>query len=159
MPASDDITRRTRAVRAIIRVGTNASYQEVANSTERAILTAAYGSLRSTGTSDWRHDALVDGERNVAALFGDLYLELSSGFGYRLRPGFMIGQFSTGAAALVEGVAMREGVSDDLVGIQRPTGDDGELEDWTLYGIAFEGLFLTFFEPTGPDVFADLSRY
>ena len=50
---------------------------------------------------------------------------------------------------------MREGLSDELDGISRPSGPEGENEEWTLLGIAFDGMFRAFFEPDDPaDPFA-----
>lgn len=157
---SDDIERRTHAVRSLIRVGAEASYEAVAASTERSILTAAYGSLRSTGASDWRLAALRIGESQLADLFGQLYKTLSAMVGYELRPEFTIEQFATAAAGCVEGIAMRHGVSEVLDGVTRPSGLGGVDEDWSLYGVAFEGMFAVFFRTVDPsDPFADLTAH
>ena len=161
--ASDDIAERTRAVRALIRAGMNATYYEVAESVDRSVLTASYGSLRSLRSSspnDWRYNELVTGERGLAVLFADLYLGLSTMFKQRLRPEFSIPQFCTAVASLVEGTAMRHGVSDHLEGIKRPTGTDDAMETWTLCAVGFEGMYMLFFEPEDPDdPYADLRRY
>lgn len=161
--ASGDVRAHTRVMRALIRAGINASYYEVAGSVERSVLTASYGSLRSLRTdapSDWRYQKLVEGERELAGLFGDLYLGLSTLFRYRLRPEYTILQFSTAVASLIEGTAMRHDVSDHLQGVKRPTGPDGELETWTVCAVAFEGLYTAFFTPEDSrEPFADLTRY
>lgn len=156
---SDDVAVRTNAVRALMRVGSAVSYAEVANSTERSILTASYGALRSSGVSDWRHDELVKGEQTLATLFGELYTNLSATLGYRLKPGMSLLHFSTAIASLVEGIAMRHGVSEHLDSVERPTGPNGEIEEWTLFAIAFEGIYTMFFEPIDDEPFSDLSRY
>lgn len=157
---SDDISRRTHAVRSLIRVGAAASYEAVSGSTERSILTAAYGSLRSTGAADWRLTALRIGESQLAGLFGQLYTTLSALVGYELRPEFTMEQFATAAAGCVEGIAMRHGVSDVLEGMTRPTGPGGADETWSLYGVAFEGMFAVFFRPVDPaEPFADLANH
>ena len=144
---SGDPDRRAHAVRSLIRVGGAASYHEVVVSVERSILISSYGALRSSATSDWRHEALARGEEVLASLFGDLYAALSEIVGYRLRPGMKMEHFSTAIAAMLEGLAMRHGVSPHLTGIERSTGLGGEVEEWTLFGIGFEGLYLVFFEP------------
>lgn len=160
---SEDVRLRTQAMRALIRVGINASYYNIAGSVGRSVLTASYGSLRSlrsSAPSDWRHGALIQGEQELAQLFADLYLGLSTLFQYRLRPEFSIYQFSTAVASLLEGTAMRHGVSDYVDGIERPTGPGEELEAWTLCATAFEGMYIVFFEPEDPDdPFADLVHY
>ena len=159
---SEDIAERTRVVRALIRAGCGASYHAVAASTERAILIAAYGALSSQADAapEWQQQALLQGEREIARLFSDLYSGLSAMIGYELRPAYTIDQFSTAAAATVEGIAMRAPVSEETDGIMRPTGPDGVLEEWTLFAVAFEGLYRQFFQPVSPDEpFADLVNH
>lgn len=161
--ASGDVRDRTAAVRALIRAGMNATYYEVAESVDRSVLTASYGSvrsLRSSSPDDWRHGELIAGEQELATLFADLYLGLSALFKQRLRPEFSILHFSTAVASLVEGTAMRHGISEHLEAVKRPTGIDGAIEGWTLCAVAFEGLYMLFFEPEdSDDPFADLRRY
>lgn len=57
--------------------------------------------------------------------------------------------FATAVAGLVEGFTIRERTTPELVpdAVQRPTGPDGELRDWTLYGCAVEALFTAFTRP------------
>lgn len=159
---SADIADRTRAVRALIRVGCAASYHAVATSRERAILTAAYGALSSQAQDapEWQRSALTEGEREIAKLFAELYTGLSQLLGFNLRPEYTIAQFSTAAASLVEGISMRATVSDETEGIMRPTGIDGAIEEWTLFAVSFEGLYRQFFQPASLDEpFADLVNH
>lgn len=159
--ASTDIALRTHAMRSLMRVGGAASYHNVVASRERAILVAAYGAERSQPTTDsWKAAALTEGERGVQMMLNDTYSSLSKLFGYRLKPQYEMEQFSTAAASLVEGIAMRHGFNDNLDHIVRPTGPGGADEDWTLYAVGFEGLFLTFFEIISPEApIADLANY
>lgn len=152
---------RTWALRSIIRVGANYSYQNVIDSPERSILTAMYGALRSsTGGSDWRHDALTEGERSLNTVFSNLYGGLAALFHHRLRRPYTMDQFTAAGASLLEGMAMRHGFNDELVMIDRPTGPDGSAEQWTLYAIAFEAMFMGMFEPEDlANPFADLHTY
>ena len=67
--------------------------------------------------------------------------------GYRLRPGLTLRQFTIAAAALAEGCVLRDRVdAAHMNGIKRPTGPDGEEEEWTLFGLALEALAAQFFE-------------
>jgi hypothetical protein len=51
-------------------------------------------------------------------------------------------------AALTEGCVLRNRVdSMQMSGIMRPTGPGGELQEWTLFGLALEALAEKFFEP------------
>ena len=52
---------------------------------------------------------------------------------------------STGA--LIEGCVLRQVGAEDLPLIQRPTGPDGALQEWTLFAVGLEALALQFFEP------------
>lgn len=157
---SDDVHLRTAALRGVIRVGANASYRQVIESPERSILTAIYGALQSSPQSDWRRDALVEGEVELTAMFTELYTQLADLFGYRPKSPFTMAQFTAAGASLLEGIAMRNGVNELVTMIERPTGPDGSLQQWSLFAIAFEALFVGMCEPQNPaDPVADLLRY
>ncbi len=153
--------QRTLAMRSIIRVGANTSYEGVIDSPERAILTAMYGAVRSsTEPPDWRHEALTEGEQNLNAMFSALYRGLAELFHYRVKPPFTMDQFTAAGASLIEGLAMRHEFNPELATTQRPTGPAGQDESWTLFAIAFEAMFVGMCEPDNPDApFADLLRY
>lgn len=159
--ASGTASERTRAMRSVIRVGSNTSYQAVVDSAERSILTALYGALRSSpAPADWRHQAIVEGERGLAAMFTDFYNGLVSLFEYRVKAPFTMDQFHAAAASLVEGMAMREGFNDELTMIERATASDGANQEWSLFAVSFEALFIGMFEPDNPiEPFADLTSY
>jgi AcrR family transcriptional regulator len=159
--ATGSPAERTAALRAIIRVGTNTSYQNVIEAPERALLTAVYGSLRSSPASpDWRHEALSQGELSLNTMFCELYAALTALFGYQVREPLTIEQFAAAGVSLVEGIAMRHGFNDEVTMIDRPTGPDGAIEEWSLFAVAFEALFIGFCEPMDPTTpFADLTRY
>jgi hypothetical protein len=67
--------------------------------------------------------------------------------GYRVRDGLTVNQFTIAAAALAEGCALRNRVdSSRMKNIKRPTGPDGEEQEWTLFGLALDALAEQFFE-------------
>jgi hypothetical protein len=67
--------------------------------------------------------------------------------GYRVRPGLTIRQFTISAEALTEGILLRERVNaHHFEGILRPTGADGQEQEWTLLGVAVDALAEVFFE-------------
>lgn len=152
LPEPDDAAGRARLHRALIRASSAASYHNVAGLRERAILIAAYGATSSLdpGTEAWQHEALVAGEHGLSSQFGQLYAESLAMFGLRLRPGVTIEHFAIALASLLEGLVMRARFRDDLDGIVLPTGPDGDDEQWTLFGIASEGIVQAFCEPV-PD--------
>jgi len=67
--------------------------------------------------------------------------------GYRVRAGLTVRQFTIAVAALAEGCVLRDRVdSVNMNGIVRPTGPNGEDQEWTLFGLALEALSHEFFE-------------
>ena len=85
--------------------------------------------------------------------------------GYRIRDGLTVNHFTIAVAALAEGCALRNRVdATRMRGIMRPTGPNGEEQEWTLFGLALDALAEQFFEvdpdwvppptegPTVPDV-------
>ena len=86
------------------------------------------------------YDAFTDQAAAVYAAMAEL-------LGLRLREEFTIHQFAMAADALGQGCGLRDRVDrSKMEGIPRATGADGETQEWTLFGIAFEGLVLQFFE-------------
>ena len=160
--ASEDVAERTRAVRALIRVGCGTSFAATVASRDRSILIAAYGATLSQGSDDvaWQRDALARGELTLATLLSEFYGEMSVEIGYRLRAGFDMPFFATMVAALLEGLAMRTGVSSHVQDRSPGVLVDPEDHCWTAFALGFEALFVRFFEPIDPEnPFADLSRY
>jgi hypothetical protein len=152
---------RTAAMRSVIRLGANTSYLGVIDNPERAILTAVYGSVRSSpNPPDWRHKALTDGELGLTAMFKDFYLGLTVLFDYRVKDPFTMDQFTVAGASLLEGIAMRHEFNDQVKSMSQRQNLDGEPEDWTLFAVAFEALIIGMCEPANPDdPFADLANY
>lgn len=76
-----------------------------------------------------------------------IYTALLDFIGFRSRDGLSVRQFAVAAAALTEGCVLRERVDPTpMNGIVRPSGRDGEDQDWTLFGIALHALTEQFFE-------------
>jgi AcrR family transcriptional regulator len=152
---------RTNALRSIIRVGANTSFAHVVESTERSLLTAVCGSLRSSpAPPDWRHVALREGEHNITELFSNLYGRLAEVFDYGMRAPFTMNQLSAAGASLVEGISMRHGFNQHVAMIDRPTGPGDTIEEWSLFAVSFESLFRGMCQPRNTESpFANLDRY
>jgi len=76
-----------------------------------------------------------------------IYTSLLEFIGYRIRHGLTVRQFAIAVAALTEGCVLRDRVDPaELNGIVRPTGREGEDQEWTLFGLALHGLADQFFE-------------
>ena len=155
------VQQRTTLLRSLIRIGANTSFLDLIGSPERSLLTAVYGSLQSSPEPpDWRHEALRQGEANLTRMFSELYTGFSDLFDYQVRAPFTMEQLVAIGASLVEGLAMRHGFNDQIVMVDRATGPDGAIEQWSLFAIAFENLFVTMCEPRDArNPFADLAQY
>jgi hypothetical protein len=67
--------------------------------------------------------------------------------GFRARDGLTVNHFTIAVAALAEGCALRNRVdATRMKGIMRPTGPNGEEQEWTLFGLALDALAEQFFE-------------
>ncbi len=92
-------------------------------------------------------EALVTGYDKVTELWEDAYRALAALLGLRVREPLTIRQFTVAIGALAEGCALRQRVDGQMEGILRPTGPNGEDQEWTLFGMGLEALQRLFFEP------------
>jgi len=90
--------------------------------------------------------ALVGGLEAVTDEWEQLFAAMCAHLGIRVRPPLTLRQFTAAVGAMVEGSALRQGGEPDLEVIVRPTGPDGEPQEWTLFGVCMEALALRFFE-------------
>lgn len=159
--AGPDPADRTRALRALLRVGASVSFAMAAQSRERMILIAAHGAIASQPDAlPHQHEVLQRSERSLIDQFSEVYRAFATMFQLRLRSPLTMRQFATAGAALIEGAVLRAPFSDEFGPIERCTGVDGEPESWDLVGVAFEGLVRAFFEPIDAEApFADLDRW
>jgi hypothetical protein len=91
--------------------------------------------------------ALLEGYASVTETYEEIYGQLASLLGLRLRAPLTIRQFTVATGALAEGCTLRNRVDVDMDGIVLPTGPDGEDQEWTLFGLGLEALAHRFFEP------------
>ena len=56
-------------------------------------------------------------------------------------------QFTVTVGALAEGCSLRQRLDPDMDGILRPTGPDGEDQEWSVFAIGLEALQRLYFEP------------
>jgi hypothetical protein len=91
--------------------------------------------------------ALRKSYEDVTAQMEAIYSSLLEFIGFRVRRGLTVRQFAIAAAALTEGCVLRDRVDPaGMNGIVRPTGRSGEVQEWTLFGLALHGLAEQFFE-------------
>ena len=91
--------------------------------------------------------ALLDGYEATTGLWMDVHGALAAHLGFRVRWPFDLRHFTVSVGALVEGCALRQGAERGTPPIVRPTGPDGELQEWNLFGMGLEALTMQYFEP------------
>lgn len=93
-------------------------------------------------------EAILGGYQLVTRDYGDLHRALAAVLGFRCREDLTFDQLTIAGSALAEGCALRDRIDPGMArNIPRPTGPNGELEEWTLLGIGLEALVNEFFEP------------
>jgi hypothetical protein len=76
-----------------------------------------------------------------------VFMQTFAVIGVRLRPGLTIRQLSMLAISLTEGFSIWERVDPTMTRhILRPTGPNGEKQEWTLFSLGLEGLVWQFAE-------------
>ncbi len=105
------------------------------------------GTDPETDVDDPVADALRQGYEAVTSRFEGAFAVMLSTFGFRLRQSLTLRQLTVATGALAEGCALRYGVDTDSTrSIMRPTGPDGEEQEWTLFSVALEALVNAFVE-------------
>jgi hypothetical protein len=92
----------------------------------------------------------------VTARFNEIFEGMALLLGRRFREGYDVRLFSLAVQSLSEGCALRDRIDPSSTrGILRPTGPNGEPEEWTLFSVGFESLARQFTEwdtdPVDPD--------
>ena len=71
----------------------------------------------------------------------EVYRAMTSYLGFRLREPLTLRQFTIAADSLGQGCGLRDRFDNaHMDGILLPTGQQGELQEWTLFAIGFEAL-------------------
>jgi hypothetical protein len=147
---------RDRALREVCRVAGAASTTAITDTTnwELWITVVAMANTASEPEQRQRIKAsLMSGYKRLAEFWSQNFAVLMQLLGLRLRQYLTMAQFSEAVTSYVEGCALRQRTSDHVEIIMRPTGPNGELEEWTLLAMGIEALVDQFFEPD-PDAAA-----
>jgi hypothetical protein len=141
---------RAVALREVCRVGGAANVEALRRSAAWSLWIGIWSIAASSGSSTERRQlqsALTRGyeavNRQSEAAFGDLMGLLA----IRARAPLTVRQFSDAVGALAEGCSLRDRVNEDMAGIMRPTGPDGQEQEWTVFAIGLAALADEFFEP------------
>jgi hypothetical protein len=152
LDASDRSTPEARlaALREICRLGSTANLDAVVGSPSWpawigvwALVMADADTIRKRPIAD----ALQEGFEATTRNYQAIYEALLTYFGLRPRDPLTTRQFTVAVDALAEGCALRDSVDPASVrAISRPTGPDGDMQEWTLFGIGLDALVHEFFE-------------
>lgn len=141
---------RERALRELCRVGGGANVRAVRQSSYWPLSIAVWA-LAAFDDPPGNHKkievALVSGYDAFTDRIAEAYAAMAELLGFRLREQFTLHQFAIAADALGQGCGLRDRVDQSkMEGIERATGTDGKMQEWTLFAVAFEGLVWQFFE-------------
>jgi hypothetical protein len=145
---------RATALRDLIRFGGNSNFALLTHS-ESWRMWIALWSLHIAETSA-NPDAeisevLTASYRATTDDYVAIFSTIFDRIGYRVIAPFSVEDFVVEIASVAEGLAIREtfeGTTRRTV--ELPTGADGELEEWNLFGIAVDALASRLLEPVDP---------
>ena len=142
---------RQRTMRELCRLGGAANLQVMREATNWPVWIGAWGLVASPNEPrDYRErieQAVVAGYDSFNERIEEVYRAMTSHLGFRLREPLTLRQFTIAADSLGQGCGLRDRFdSTHMDGILLPTGHQGELQEWTLFAIAFDGLVTQFFE-------------
>lgn len=144
---------RRAALRELVRIGTEFELSANISAPGWRERTAVWAVGTTAGSqADEEIAATLRGARRRMFLgYVDLYQGFLDRLGFRVRDPFTMVEFVRVATSLVEGCNHRAlvGVGPSM-GVLRPTGPGGALQEWTLLGIGLDALVDTFTEPV-PD--------
>lgn len=141
--------RRMWALSEMARLGGGESIRALVETREWALWIGVWVlafTSGPTGRQDEVRHALLNGLEQRTILWDEIYAEVSTLLGLRVRAPLTLRQFNVAVGAMTEGSALRQGGDPSLEIIMRPTGPNGESQEWTLFGVCLEALTLRFFE-------------
>ena len=144
------VDSRWHAVRQVCRVGGAANVDALIHTRSWPPWFGVWALIMAGSDTEGNRpiaEALRRGYEEVTNEWGEAYGSMLAFFGLRLRSPMTLRQLTVAAGALAEGCALRDRVDpESMRRILRPTGPDGETEEWTLFGIGLESLAVLFLE-------------
>lgn len=144
------IESRRGTMREVARLTASANTSALNQSTDW-LLWIGIGAMTAVGVAPGRRrridSALEQAYLSMTDRMESIYQAGLDFVGYRVRDGLTVNHFTIAVAALAEGCALRNRVdAARMKGIMRPTGPNGEEQEWTLFGLALDALAEQFFE-------------
>ena len=141
---------RSAALREVCRVGGATHVMALRDSSTFALWIGIWSIAASSDSSAEQrdlHEALTDGYEVINHHFENAFGELMDILKVQVRKPLTVRQFADAVGALVEGCSLRDRVTDGMANIMRPTGPDGQMQEWTSFSIGLVALATEFFEP------------
>ncbi|MEM7094740.1 MAG: hypothetical protein AAF567_17175 [Actinomycetota bacterium] len=144
---SGDAVRMASALREIIRTGVAATFSNWVDSTGFYVVASTIIAASSPGADAQADlDLMRTGVEGLVSRIIPTYRGIANAAGLRLRQPMTWDQFGRIVAAGVDGVAMRNVVDPSLSSIERPTGPNGEMQEWSAAAMLVESLVRSHFE-------------
>jgi len=141
---------RARAVREVCRVGGTASSTAIQGSSNWPLWISVMALATATASPEQQQrikSGLAEGYESLTEFWRGNFEALMATLGLRPRPGATLDQFVLAVIALSEGCSLRQRTSDHIEVMVRPTGPDGEDQEWSLFACGLEALVNHFLEP------------
>lgn len=141
---------RARLVQQVCRVGGEANAVATAESPNYPLWMHVVATAITTSDVQQRERILLplsEGYTSFTKLWEESFAALAALLGLRIRPEADMSQFVMVLTALDQGFALRHRINGKIEYVTRPTGPNGENEDWTLFALGLEALVHHFFEP------------
>jgi hypothetical protein len=141
---------RQAALRDLCRTGAEANLEAMRESTNWPLWISVWGLAAGREPLAYRNEieaALVTGYESFNERIEAIYTAVIAFLGLRIRPPFTLRQFTVAADSLGQGFGLRDRVDGYYnTVVVRPTGPDGQEQEWTVFAVAFEALVNQFFE-------------
>jgi len=141
---------RSDAVREVFRAGGNVNSSEIGESAVWPLWISVVAMSASAASPVERRrlsSSLSEGFDSVSRSWSDNFAVLMEVLGLRIRPNLTLEQFVSLVVALAQGCSLRTRTTDHNEMIVRPTGPNGEDQDWSLFALGLEALLHQFMEP------------
>jgi hypothetical protein len=141
---------RARGLREVCRVGGTASSTAISKSGNWPLWISVVAMATATAPQEQQERikaALADGYLSVSKFWSESFSVLMDVLGVRLRRPWTMDQFAMAVISLSEGCSLRERTSGHVQTMSRPTGPNGEDQEWSLFAVGLEALVHQFLEP------------
>lgn len=145
------LARRWDLMQELCRVGGAANLDWITQSRSWPTWIGAWAAA-VTGPRDENRSHLAErmdqNYERYSEYYEAVYTAVFDFVGFRVREPLTVRQFAIAVGALAEGCGLRDLIDPSVVrGVDLPTGPNGEIREWSVFTIGFEGLLRHFVEP------------